>query len=306
MNKLLSVVTSRVAVAGISAAGFSAVSTAQDGEAVTCRAQTQQRSGTCQTVAIETRAQPATPQRGQCGEKPARRQRKAAQVAKGQGCCASKAKAGCGNGQGAGKGKRAQQASFGACAQSDQGGKGKGQCKGQGQGNGQGKGKGKGKGKGDGQGKGKGKGKGKGQGNGQGAQLNNAVAVNATMTAPAAYIQRLQSALEDELYAHDVYTSASGAHNARRYQNLARAEQRHANAIAAAIRSLGGEPVLEHKQTIDAATTTVAADKTCEEIELHVIKIYAGLIEDCPDPALLPMLENIQAANRRHLNAVSR
>ena len=37
-----------------------------------------------------------------------------------------------------------------------------------------------------------------------------------------------------------------------------------------------------------------------------MIKIYAGLIEDCPDPALLPMLENIQAANRRHLNAVSR
>jgi len=302
MNKILSVVTSLVAVAGISAAGFSAVSIAQDSETVTCRAQTQQRSGKCQTVAVETRAQPATPQRGQCGEKPARRQRKAAQVAKGQGCCASKAKAGCGNGQGAAKGKRAQQASFGACAQTDQGGKGKGQCKGKGQGNGQGKGKGKGKG----DGQGKGKGKGKGQGKGQGAQLNNAVAVTATVTAPAAYMRRLQSALEDELFAHDVYTSADGAHNARRYQNLARAEQRHANAIAAAIRSLGGEPVLEHKQTVDAATTMVAADKTCEEIELHVIKIYAGLIEDCPDPALLPMLENIQAANRRHLNAVSR
>ena len=269
MNKIFSVVTSLVAVAGISAAGFSAVSIAQDCETVTCRAQTQQRSGKCQTVAVEARAQPANPQRGQCGEKPARRQRKAAQVAKGQGCCASKAKAGCGNGQGAAKGKRAQQASFGACAQSDQGGKGKGQCKGKGQG--------------------KGQGTGKGQGKGQGAQLNNAVALNASVTAPAAYIQRLQSALEDELFAHDVYTSASEANNARRYQNLARAEQRHANAIAAAIRSLGGEPVLEHKQTVGAATTTVAADKTCEEIELHVIKIYAGLIEDCPDPALLPI-----------------
>ena len=119
------------------------------------------------------------------------------------------------------------------------------------------------------------------------------------------WIKRLQPILEAELYAQQYYANADKALNGvRRFQNLARAEGNHANAIANAIRNLGGTPDMQQPTKIETPNTIADADKHCEKVELHVIEIYADLIKEAPTTPLKQMFENIQQANRRHLNAV--
>ncbi|MEZ5974565.1 MAG: ferritin-like domain-containing protein [Planctomycetota bacterium] len=120
----------------------------------------------------------------------------------------------------------------------------------------------------------------------------------------AMYIRRLQTTLESELYARDYYAAAYIALGLQRFNNLTGAEQNHANAVAGMIQYLGGVPVMAHNYTVVPPTTIDEADGVCIQIELHVIDVYAGLIADCPDPALLPILNNIQASNLSHLNSV--
>tara|TARA_R110002096_G_scaffold358_18_gene2165 strand:- start:326 stop:1423 length:1098 start_codon:yes stop_codon:yes gene_type:complete len=159
-------------------------------------------------------------------------------------------------------------------------------------------------------GKGKGPGKGNGLGKGKGAMAKGSCQDTSidvgrtTATAPAAYLKRLQSILAEELFARDYYQAASKSLGGRRFGNLSRAEQRHADAIASAIRSLGGKPVLSHGRSIVPAKTMAESERVCRDIEKLVIKEYKGLIQDCPDPALLKVLNNIQSANLRHLRAV--
>jgi bacterioferritin (cytochrome b1) len=147
---------------------------------------------------------------------------------------------------------------------------------------------------------GKGKQAGKGNDASQGPELNG----RTTATVPAPYLKRLQSILGEELYARDYYQAASKAFGARKFANLSRAEQRHADAIASAIHYLGGKPVLSHSRPIVVPKTAAESERVCQDIEKLVIKEYKGLIQDCPDPALLKMLNSIQSANQRHLQAV--
>lgn len=118
------------------------------------------------------------------------------------------------------------------------------------------------------------------------------------------WIARLQPVLESELYAKEYYEAAYNALGVRRHQNLANAEQNHAEAIAYAIELCGGTPQWVQNETITPPTTVDEADAHCEEIELYVIDVYNGLIADAPAPELSVIFRNIQRANYKHLDAV--
>ena len=91
-----------------------------------------------------------------------------------------------------------------------------------------------------------------------------------------------------------------------RYTNLAAAEARHAKAIEALITWLGG--TVEEEESAEPAgevPAPVEPAEPCADLERRVIETYATLIETSPDPAVTAVLERIQAANRRHLAAVT-
>jgi len=186
---------------------------------------------------------------------------------------------------------------------------GQGQGRGRGNGFGDGRRQGRGNGRGDGQGQGRGNGRGDGQGQGRGGDGARVLTGDETEAKPASkeYLARLQATLEEELFARDYYRSAyESLDGFRRFGNLSRAEQNHADAIAAAIERFGGKPVLSHSQKIIVPDSVAAADAVCTVIEKKVIKIYKGLIRDCPDETVRKSLERIQQANYRHLSVVSR
>lgn len=115
----------------------------------------------------------------------------------------------------------------------------------------------------------------------------------------------LKSALEDELYARDYYLAAAKAlPGVRRFANLARAEQNHADMVAAMIRALGGQPDLERTRAVETPETLAAADTECRKIENHVIEAYARLIKEAPADPIRTALSRIQTSNQRHLAAV--
>lgn len=119
------------------------------------------------------------------------------------------------------------------------------------------------------------------------------------------YMATLQSTLEKELYARDYYMAADQAlAGPPIFGNLAGAEQNHANTVANMITQLGGTPVMSHNIPIVVPASLAEANSTCEEIELLVIRVYKSLIMSCPDPTMLPALQNIQASNYQHLSAV--
>jgi rubrerythrin len=120
---------------------------------------------------------------------------------------------------------------------------------------------------------------------------------------PAAYLDRLQAALDHELDARDFYRQAAGRTGFRRFSNFARAEQNHADRIRDAIRFLGGTPAPRPQAARPGPAGSSAAPQHGRELESAAISIYEDLIRDCPDPDLKPVLQNIQAANRRHLVA---
>jgi len=154
-------------------------------------------------------------------------------------------------------------------------------------------------------GPGKGLGGGRGQGLGRTPGGENAAAPTLPPDQARLWIGKLQDVLEAELYAKEYYQAAARALNGfPRFQNLARAENNHANAIAYAITSLGGTPNWVQNEPITPPASIAAADAHCQEIELHVIEIYAGMIADAPTNQLLMIFENIQKANRHHLRVV--
>ena len=119
------------------------------------------------------------------------------------------------------------------------------------------------------------------------------------------FLDRLQATLEAELYAKEYYQAAARALNGfRRYQNLAKAENNHANAIAHAIELLGGTPIWVQNEPIIPPRTIAQADGHCREIELHVIDVYEGLIADAPTSQLEAIFQKIQKANYQHLSVV--
>jgi len=173
---------------------------------------------------------------------------------------------------------------------------------------------------GQGQGWGRGRGAWRGQGFGRGASFQTAgVAAQRQACTPITgqtsldprskrvflYRRRLQETLEKELYAGDYYAAADEAlAGPPRFGNISNAEDHHANLVSAMITYLRGNPVLSHDIPIVVPTTVAEADATCRDIELLVIDVYAGLITDCVDPALLQTLQNIQASNYQHLSVV--
>ena len=170
--------------------------------------------------------------------------------------------------------------------------------------NAEGRGRGRG-GRSEGRGRG-GRGPGNGRGPGGGSCLPDAAEPAAAPASPE-YLARLQATLEEELYARDYYKAASAALDGyRRFANLSRAEENHADAIVAAMKRLGGEPVLRQDRAVTVPESVAAADAECTAIERKVIEVYSGLIEDCPDEVVKKSLTRIQEANRRHLSVVSR
>ena len=125
-------------------------------------------------------------------------------------------------------------------------------------------------------------------------------------SAPAkAYVARLQDALRGELYAHAYYLAAAEAFpGTRRFQNLARAESRHAKAVGQAIQMLGRAPVTAHGHELVSPATVADAESEGQKIERQVIARFEALIKDCPDAAIKTLLEPLQAANHRHLRAM--
>ena len=130
-----------------------------------------------------------------------------------------------------------------------------------------------------------------------------------TAKLPEAYLKRLQTAWLAEIEAQNHYLAAQAQVGGRIYANLARAEGNHARAIASILRSQGLSQDLPqpNKAQVPAAGTKLDATRAQAhgiEIEKQVIQFYADLIKDCPDPTILPILKNIQAANQRHLRAL--
>ena len=152
------------------------------------------------------------------------------------------------------------------------------------------------------------RGQGRRMGRGRGQQMKAGIDRPVVSTRPpnAAFALRLQTALESELYARDYYKAARKAlPQMPHFARLEAAEQRHANAISTAIRQLGAKPLLKQKAAIKVPTTAEEANAECRRIELHVIKLYKGLIADCPDlKPVQTILNNLQRANYRHLRSV--
>lgn len=150
-------------------------------------------------------------------------------------------------------------------------------------------------------GRGRNRAAGPGRGRRAGCRLQTTGAVRAT----PAYVARLQEALQREYRALSHYEAATAAFpGVRRFANLARAERCHADAIRTLIEKLGAKPLADATTKTAAPRTAAEADAAAAAIEAEVIDFYAQLLEDCPDPNILPVLERIQAANRRHLAAV--
>jgi hypothetical protein len=118
------------------------------------------------------------------------------------------------------------------------------------------------------------------------------------------FIKRLNDTLAEELYAHDYYDAAYKALGTKVFKNLSNAETNHANAVASMIIQLGGTPDFTPSHAVTVPTTVAEADAECIAIELMVIDVYKGLINDAPVRSLLGPLNNIQAANYKHLAAV--
>lgn len=126
-----------------------------------------------------------------------------------------------------------------------------------------------------------------------------------TKPAKPEYIERLQKALASELYARDYYAAAAKSlKGVRRFSNLSGAEERHAKAIRSVITAFGGKPVEPEQLKVVAPKTLAQADEHCREIERKVIQFYEKLIADCPDEGIKQVLQRIQTANHRHLQAV--
>ena len=189
---------------------------------------------------------------------------------------------------------------------------GNAQGRGRGMGNGQGRGRGMRNGMGPGQGMRNGMGPGQGMRNGRGLGPGAAAqpgTLAGTKILPEAYLKRIHTAWLSEIQAQNHYLAASKQVGGRIYQNLARAEGNHARALASILRSQGLRqdpvPAVEKEgQAVPVVLDSSKAQLRGIEIEKEVIKFYADLIKDCPDPGIRPILENIQAANHRHLRAL--
>ena len=99
-----------------------------------------------------------------------------------------------------------------------------------------------------------------------------------------------------------VFKAASASLEVRRFGNLARAEQHHADAIRDSIRYLGGQPILEHNRKVAVPKSAVEADEVCRKIELAVINVYEsliGMVAVIPGVLLMGGLESIRMLLQR-------
>lgn len=120
---------------------------------------------------------------------------------------------------------------------------------------------------------------------------------------PATLVAQLQGTLADEFLARDFYRAAAERFGGRRFANHQRAEQNHIAALTDVLRAAGAEPVTAAGH-IEALPATVAAtQQRIAELERDMIQAYDRLLEMAANTSLVPLLENIQAANRRHLDS---
>jgi rubrerythrin len=70
------------------------------------------------------------------------------------------------------------------------------------------------------------------------------------------------------------------------------------------ITAFGAKPVEPKPAEVVAPKTLAEADGHCRGIEQKVIEFYDKLIADCPDEGIRQVLQRIQTANHRHLQAV--
>ncbi|MEZ6036323.1 MAG: hypothetical protein R3F29_02500 [Planctomycetota bacterium] len=139
-------------------------------------------------------------------------------------------------------------------------------------------------------------------------QMPNRAQAQARSQAPSlsdALITQLQGTLADEFLARDVYRAAAERFGMQRFTNHQRAEEHHIAALTAALRDAGVEPVATAGRTIPLPATLALTQQRIAELEADMIRAYAQLLELGKDTALMPMLTNIQAANRRHLESAT-
>ncbi|MCB9878029.1 MAG: hypothetical protein H6835_10550 [Planctomycetes bacterium] len=118
-------------------------------------------------------------------------------------------------------------------------------------------------------------------------------------------VTQLQGTLADEFLARDVYRAAAARFGLPRFTNHERAEEHHIAALTATLRSAGVQPVTSAGRSVALPTTLELTEQRIAELEADMIRAYDRLLQMGRDTVLVPMLENIQAANRRHLVAAT-
>ncbi|MBL8733691.1 MAG: hypothetical protein JNN13_15070 [Planctomycetes bacterium] len=120
----------------------------------------------------------------------------------------------------------------------------------------------------------------------------------------AALVTQLQGTLADEYLARDFYRAAADRFDRRDYLNHVRAEENHIAALRRVLLAAGVEPVAAAGRTTEVPESVVATGQQIATLERDMIRAYDRLLDLAAGTDLVPMLQNIQQANRRHLAAV--
>lgn len=116
---------------------------------------------------------------------------------------------------------------------------------------------------------------------------------------------RLQEALASEYRARDFYRAADERFGLRRYRNVAAAEQHHVDALTALLIARGATPVTEIADQLAVAATIAATDAKAAAVERAQVAAYEALLAAVEAPQERAVLERIQSANFRHLQAAT-
>lgn len=136
------------------------------------------------------------------------------------------------------------------------------------------------------------------------ASANRGVAQPAASTVMAPEtIALVQGTLADEIHARDYYLAAADRFADRRFANLARAEQRHVDALSRLVRMAGAEPTASASGSVQLPEDVASVEVTAQQIERSMIAAYDVLLAVDTIPSVRTTFERIQAANRRHLAA---
>lgn len=126
------------------------------------------------------------------------------------------------------------------------------------------------------------------------------------MIPDAKTIEVLREALEDEFHARATYRKVIEAFGpVRPFVNIAEAEDRHAHALLALFAQFGAEPPQDTwPERVKAPSSLIEACRAAIDAEIENAAMYARLLGNTDDPAVLAVLKRLQTASQeRHLPA---